>query len=50
MKQELINKATSAIDKCNSVLTNPDLHVRKILSNSADNDISLNITSSGTIY
>lgn len=50
MKQELIDKATSAIDKCNSVISNPDLHVRKILSNNMESDISLNITSSGTIY
>lgn len=50
MKQELTDKAQSAIDKCNSVLTNPDLHVRKILSNTMDSDISLNINSSGTIY
>jgi hypothetical protein len=50
MKQELLDKAQSAIDKCNAVLSNPDLHVRKILSNSADSDISLNINSSGTIY
>jgi len=50
MKQELLDKATAAIDKCNSVLTNPDLHVRKILSNTMDSDISLNINSSGTIY
>jgi hypothetical protein len=50
MKQELIDKAQSAIDKCNSVISNPDLHVRKILSNTTENDISLNIISSGTIY
>jgi hypothetical protein len=50
MKQELIDKAQSAIDKCNSVITNPDLHVRKILSNTMESDISLNIGSSGTIY
>lgn len=50
MKQELMDKAQSAIDKCNSVISNPDLHVRKILSNTMDSDISLNINSSGTIY
>jgi hypothetical protein len=50
MKQELVDKAQSAIDKCNSVISNPDLHVRKILSNTMESDISLNITSSGTIY
>jgi hypothetical protein len=51
MKQELVDKAQSAIDKCNSVMSNPDVYVRKILSNT-DNDISisLNIPSSGTIY
>lgn len=50
MKQELIDKAVAAVDKCNSVISNPDLHVRKILSNTMDSDISLNINSSGTIY
>lgn len=50
MKQELLDKAQSAIDKCNAVLSNPDLHVRKILSNTTESDISLNIESSGTIY
>lgn len=50
MKQELMDKAQSAIDACNSVLSNPDIHVRKILSNSVGQDISLNINSSGTIY
>jgi len=50
MKQELTDKAQSAIDKCNAVISNPDLHVRKILSNTMDSDISLNINSSGTIY
>ncbi len=50
MKQELMDKAQSAIDVCNSVLSNPEIHVRKILSNTAGSDISLNITSSSTIY
>ena len=50
MKQELMDKAQSAIDVCNSVLSNPDIQVRKILSNTAGSDISLNITSSSTIY
>lgn len=50
MKQEVLDKAQSAIDKCNAVLSNPDLHVRKILSNTTDSDITLNIDSSGTIY
>ena len=50
MKQELVDKAIAAVDKCNSVISNPDLHVRKILSNTMDSDISLNINSSGTIY
>ncbi|MCI4437373.1 MAG: hypothetical protein JHC33_11260 [Ignisphaera sp.] len=50
MKQELMDKAQSAIDKCNSVLSNPDIYVRKILSNTTEGDISLNINSSGTIY
>ena len=50
MKQELMDKAQSAIDVCNSVLSNPKIHVRKILSNTTGQDISLNITSSGTIY
>jgi hypothetical protein len=50
MKQEVMDKAQSAIDSCNSVLNNPDIHVRKILSESVGPDISLNISSSGTIY
>jgi hypothetical protein len=50
MKQEVMDKAQSAIDKCNSVLSNPDIHVRKILSNTTDSDITLNINASGTIY
>jgi hypothetical protein len=50
MKQELMDKAQSAIDVCNSVLSNPDIHVRKILANNAGQDISLSIASSGTIY
>jgi hypothetical protein len=50
MKQEVMDKAQSAIDVCNSVLSNPDIHVRKILSNTTGQDISLNITSSGPIY
>lgn len=50
MKQEVMDKAQSAIDVCNSVLSNPDIHVRKILSNTTNGDISLNIASSGTIY
>lgn len=50
MKQELMDKAQSAIDVCNSVLSNPEIHVRKILSNTTGQDISLNITSSGPIY
>jgi hypothetical protein len=50
MKQELMDKAQLAINKCNSVMNNPDIHVRKILSNTTEGDISLNINSSGTIY
>jgi len=50
IKQELLDKALTAIDKCNSVIANPDLHVRKILSNTMDSDISLTTSSSGTIY
>ena len=50
MKQELLDKAQKAIDICNSILVNPDIHLREILSESTGPDISLNITSSGTIY
>lgn len=50
MKLELIDKAKSSVDKCNSVINNPDLYVRQILSNTTDTDITLNIQSSGTIY
>lgn len=50
IKQEVMDKAQSAIDTCSSILNNPDIHVRKILSDSTGPDISLNTTSSGTIY
>lgn len=50
MKQEVLDKAYSAISKCNAVIINPDIYVRQILSNTTDSDISLNINSSGTIY
>ena len=50
MKQEVLDKAHSAISKCNAVIINPDIYVRQILSNTTDSDISLNINSSGTIY
>lgn len=50
IKQEVLDKAQSAIDSCNSILNNPDIHVRKILSDTTGPDISLNTTSSGTIY
>lgn len=50
MKEELLDKAADAVDKCNAVLANPDLYVRKILSNNMESHISLNITATGTIY
>jgi hypothetical protein len=50
IKQEVLDKAQSAIDSCNSILNNPDIHVRKILSDTTGPDISLNTTSSGIIY
>jgi len=50
LTQELKDKAISAIDKCNSVLANPDVYVRKILSNNVDFNIDLNTSGSGTIY
>lgn len=50
IKQELLDNAMSAIDKCNSVISNPDMHVRDILSNKSGPDISLNVNASGTIY
>jgi hypothetical protein len=44
IKQEVLDKAQSAIDSCNSILNNPDIHVRKILSDTTGPDISLNTT------
>jgi hypothetical protein len=49
IKQELVDKAILAIEKCNSVINNPDVYVRNILSDNAPS-IDLNTNSSGTIY
>ena len=49
LKQELIDKAKEAISTCNSVINNPDIYVRKLLSEQAVN-INLTTTSSNTIY
>jgi hypothetical protein len=49
LKQELIDKAKQAISTCNSVINDPDIYVRKILSEQAVN-IDLTTTSSNTIY
>jgi hypothetical protein len=51
IKQELLDKASLAIEKCNSVLKNPDTYVRGIIG---ENDnaptIDLNTSAGGTIY
>lgn len=49
LKQELIDKAKQAISTCNSVITDPDIYVRKILSEQAVN-VDLTTISSSTIY
>lgn len=49
LKQELIDKAKQAISTSNSVINDPDIYVRKILSEQAIN-IDLTTTSSNTIY
>lgn len=51
IKIELLDKAKLAIEKCNSVLANPDTYVRGIIGESDINcSINLNTSSSGTIY
>ena len=49
IRQELIDNAVLAIERCNSVISNPDVYVRKILS---DNAVTIDLTTnaSGTIY
>jgi hypothetical protein len=49
LKQELIDKAKQAISTCKSVIEDPDVYVRKILSEQPVN-IDLTTTSSSTIY
>jgi hypothetical protein len=49
LKQELIDKAKEAISTCNSVVNDPDIYVRKLLSEQPVN-IDLTTTSSSTIY
>jgi hypothetical protein len=49
IKQELIDKAHLSMEKCNSIINNPDMYVRSILSNSAPS-IDLNTSATGTIY
>jgi hypothetical protein len=49
LKQELIDKAKQAISTCKSVMEDPDVYVRKILSEQAVS-IDLTTTSSSTIY
>lgn len=49
LKQELIDKAKQAISTCNSVINDPEIYVRKILSEQATS-IDLTTTSSSTIY
>ena len=49
LKQELIDKAKQVISTCKSVIEDPDIYVRKVLSEQAVN-IDLTTTSSNTIY
>ena len=49
LKQELIDKAKSAISTCKSVIDEPEIHVRKLLSEQSTT-IDLGTTSSNTIY
>jgi hypothetical protein len=49
LKQELIDKAKLAISTCKSVIEDPDMYVRKVLSEQPAN-IDLTTTSSNTIY
>ena len=49
LKQELVDKAKQAISTCNAVVSDPDIYVRKLLSDQAV-DIDLTTTSSSTIY
>ena len=49
LKQELIDKAKQAMSTCKSVIEDPDVYVRKVLSEQAVS-IDLTTTSSNTIY
>lgn len=49
LKQELLDKAKQSISTCHSVIADPDIYVRKILSEQPVN-IDLSTSSSGTIY
>jgi hypothetical protein len=49
LKQELLDKAKQAISTCKSVMEDPDVYVRKVLSEQSVN-IDLTTTSSNTIY
>lgn len=49
LKQELLDKAKQAISTCKSVIEDPDVYVRKVLSEQAVS-IDLTTTSSNTIY
>jgi len=49
LKENLLDKAKSAISTCQSVINEPDLHVRKLLSDQSTT-IDLTTVSSNTIY
>ena len=49
LKQELIDKAKTAISTCKSVIEEPEIYVRKILSEQSVN-IDLKTISDSTIY
>ena len=54
IKQQLVDKANLAIEKCNSVLRNPDAYVRNIIGEDSSTafgaSIDLNTSANGTIY
>lgn len=49
IKQQLCDKAFSAIEKCNSIMKNPDVYVNKILSNNAS-DMQIDLNTSNSLF
>jgi hypothetical protein len=50
VKQQLLDKAILGIEKCNSIINNPDTYVRDILEDGHESGIDLNTSANGTIY